>query len=227
VYVLHPPGGLVGGDEVHVDVTVHPRAQALLTTPAATKFYRTLGLPARQINHVQIAAHATCEWLPQETIVFGGARAETRTRVELGDEARFVGWDVTCLGRPAAGDAFSTGTYTSAFEIWRGDCPLWIDRAVCSDAVLSASWGLRGCAVFGTLVVAPALPREGLETLRKVLCSEDALDSVAVSSLREVTVCRYLGASTQRALQYFQRAWQIVRPLSLARPASPPRIWLT
>lgn len=227
VYVLHPPGGLVGGDDVRVDVTLESGARALLTTPAATKFYRTAGREARQANSVSVGPGATCEWLPQETIVFGGCRAVTRTRVALEDAARFAGWDVTCLGRPAAGDAFSTGTYTSGFELWQGNSPIWIDRAVCSRDVLSASWGLRGCPVFGTFVLAPALPRDLLETLRRAVRSPSDRDTFAVSSLQEVTVCRYLGHSTQRALQCFQHAWQLVRPVLFARPASPPRIWLT
>jgi urease accessory protein len=226
VYVLHPPGGLVGGDRVHVDVTLERDAKTLLTTPAATKFYRSAGRLAQQSNTLTLGARASCEWLPQETIVFGGSRAVTRTRVELGDGARFAGWDVTCLGRPAAGDGFSAGSYTSSFEMWRAGGPLWIDRALCSQDVLKARWGLRGCPVFGTFVLAPALPRAALDTLRDTVSSAGD-DTFAVSSLQEVTVCRYLGHSTQRALQCFQHAWQLVRPLLFARPASPPRIWLT
>lgn len=227
VYVLHPPGGLAGGDQVRVDVRVERGARALLTTPAATKFYRTTGRVAQQINRVSVESGAACEWLPQETIVFGGARAVTRTRVELADDARFAGWDVTCLGRPAAGDGFLAGTYTSGFEIWRGGQPFFIDRAVCSREVLSASWGLRSCPVFGTFVLVPALPRETMGLLRQRVRLADAAETFAASSLRDVTVCRYLGGSTQRALQCFQEVWQIVRPQLFGRPASAPRIWLT
>jgi urease accessory protein len=227
VYVLHPPGGLAGGDVVCVDVTVEGGARALLTTPAATMFYRTLGSAAEQSNRVSVDSGAACEWLPQETIVFGGARAVSRTRVDLAGDARFAGWDVTCLGRPAAGDAFEVGTYTSSFEIWRDGTPLWIDRAACSAEVLNARWGLRGFTVFGAFVLAPELPRELVETLRAEVLLDGARETFAVTSLRGVTVCRYLGESTQRALQCFQRAWQLVRPLLWARPASAPRIWLT
>ncbi|HMJ13739.1 MAG TPA: urease accessory protein UreD [Polyangiaceae bacterium] len=227
VYVLHPPGGLAGGDRLSVNVMLESDAWGLLTTPAATKFYRTLGREAVQVNTLAVAEGAACEWLPQEAIVFGGARAVSRTRVELAAAARFAGWEVTCLGRPAAGDHFESGTYTSAFEIWHDSAPLWIDRSLFSRETLAASWGSRGLPVFGTFVCAPAAPPELVQTLREEIRFEASDELFAVSSLRQVTVCRYLGRSTQRGLSCFQRAWQLLRPRLWQRPASPPRIWLT
>src|SRR6185436_3067379 len=84
VYVLHPPGGLVGGDELTLDVDVATGAHALVTTPAASKVYRTNGAAVRQVQRLRVAGGATLEWLPQEAIIYDGARASLETRVELG-----------------------------------------------------------------------------------------------------------------------------------------------
>src|SRR3569623_3774405 len=94
IYVLHPPGGVVGGDELEIDVAVRAGAHALITAPAAGKFYRRAGAPARQPQLLRVAAAAALEWLPRENIVFDGARAELCTRVELAEGARFIGWEI-------------------------------------------------------------------------------------------------------------------------------------
>ena len=83
VYLLHPPGGIVAGDQLTVRVHVAPGARALVTTPAATKFYRSEGRVAEQTQLLRVSEGASLEWLPQETIVFGSAQVSTKTRVEL------------------------------------------------------------------------------------------------------------------------------------------------
>ncbi len=101
VYLLHPPGGLVGGDELAIDVDVDADAHALVTTPAAGKVYRTNGAPVRQTQRLRVADGGTLEWMPQEAILYDGARATLETRVDLGRNARFFGIDAVCFGLPA------------------------------------------------------------------------------------------------------------------------------
>jgi urease accessory protein len=230
VYVLHPPGGVVGGDSLGVEVQVKSGAQVLLTTPAATKFYRSNGRRARQEIALSVERGAACEWLPQETIVFGGVLAESRTRVELEAGARFAGWEITCLGRPAAGDGYATGSYRASFEVWEQGAPLWIDRAwfAADTGITRANWGMRGFSVLGTFV----MNASGAELVRSIRqCAAAAEDSAeecfAVSALERMTVCRYFGHHSQRALECFTRVWQVARPLISGRTASAPRVWLT
>ena len=109
VYLLHPPGGLVGGDELTIDVEVDAGAHALVTTPAAGKVYRTTGAAARQTQRLRVADGATLEWLPQEAILYDGARATLETRVELGAARRFIGIDAVCFGLPAGRAPFARG----------------------------------------------------------------------------------------------------------------------
>ena len=228
VYLLHPPGGIVAGDQLTVRVNVAPGARALITTPAATKFYRSEGRVAEQTQCLRVSAGASLEWLPQETIIFGSAQVSTKTRVEIEPGASFCGWDIVCLGRAASGDHFATGRVQQAFEIWQGEHPLWIERTEldANGPVRHALWGFAGHRVFGTFVctgqnvAAVAAARAAVDT-------DDARELFAVSQMRAAIVCRYLGGSTERARQVFAQAWAALRPLVLGRPASPPRIWLT
>src|SRR5690606_39068583 len=98
VYVLHPPGGVVGGDQLRLDFRVGASARALVTTPAATKLYRSAEQTSLLEQRFHVGANAVLEWLPLETILYAGARARAETRVELGPGSHFVGWDISCLG---------------------------------------------------------------------------------------------------------------------------------
>ena len=228
VYLLHPPGGIVAGDQLLVQASVAPGARALLTTPAATKFYRSEGRVAEQRQLLRVSGGASLEWLPQETIVFGSAQARTATRVELEPGGAFCGWEIVCLGRAASGDHFEAGRLAQAFEIWEGGRPLWVERSQfdAQQPVRRAAWGLAGQRVFGTFafvgVSAPAVA-----AARAAVEFDAARELFAVTQTRSVIVCRYLGDSTERARQVFTLAWAALRPILLGRPASAPRIWLT
>ena len=126
--VVHPPGGIAGGDAIELDVTVGAGAHAQLTTPGATKWYRAAGRRASQSVTIRVADGAVLEWLPQGTIVFDGADAASTLRVELAPAATYVGWDVVCLGRTASAERFTHGQWRQRIEIVRGDALLWSER---------------------------------------------------------------------------------------------------
>src|SRR4051812_15146446 len=125
IYVLHPPGGLVSGDTLSVRGEVGRGAHALVTTPAAGKVYRSGdGRHALQRQRFTVAADASLEWLPQETIVFDRARVELDTRVDLAGNATFMGWEILCLGRSVGGEPFRSGRCRQRLELWRDGRPL-------------------------------------------------------------------------------------------------------
>jgi urease accessory protein len=127
VYVVHPPGGIVAGDRLSLDVSCGEGAHALLTTPAATKFYRSEGREA--IQDQQLAATAgAIEWLPQETIFYPGARVRSGTHVRLTRGSRFIGWEIPCLGLPARNQPFDAGALSLDLELWVDGAPRFIDR---------------------------------------------------------------------------------------------------
>ena len=109
VYLLHPPGGVVGGDNFDVRIDVGTNAKVLVTTPAAGKFYRSGGATAFQKQTIKVADHGVLEWFPSENIFFSGARARLDTIVNLSERSHFIGWDILCLGRPAIREHFLKG----------------------------------------------------------------------------------------------------------------------
>ncbi len=226
VYLLHPPGGVVGGDELMIDVVVAAGASALLTTPAAGKFYRSHGAVARQAQTLRVEQGATLEWLPQESILFDGAHAELSTRVELAEGAGFIGWEILVLGRPGAGERFEHGALRQRVELWQKGKPLYLERARYEQgaAVLTVPWGLAGYAVSGSLLCV-CNGVELLEQLREAVVPAAGLFSA--TQLDDVLLCRYLGEHADEARQCFETAWQVLRPALLQRPACAPRIWAT
>jgi urease accessory protein len=225
--IVHPPAGIVGGD--HLDVGAHVGAQghALLTTPGAGKWYRSAGAWAHQRNAFVVDENARLEWLPQETIVFDGALARIDTEVRLGKRARYIGWEVLCLGRAGSGERFERGQCHASVSVMRDDKPLWMERGgIAAGGLLTRSpAGLNGSTVCGTLIaVAENVDEVNLGGCRAVTAKAG---DVAVTRLPGLLVARYLGDSSEAAKQYFVALWQQVRPVVAGRAAVLPRIWNT
>ncbi|HMN46449.1 MAG TPA: urease accessory protein UreD [Povalibacter sp.] len=223
-YIVHPPGGIVGGDELQLDIDVEQGAHALLTTPAATKFYRSDSRFAHQLQALTLR-QSTLEWLPQETIFYRGAHVASETRIDLDRQSRFIGWEIPCLGLPARGEAFEHGQLRLNLELWCEGVPLVIDRMRLDgegDARL-ARWGLNGFEAVGTLLAYPA-DRAAVELARSVNSSEVEL---AVTLVDGVLICRAVAAQAEPVKTLFIELWRRLRPHLLGRPAALPRIWAT
>ena len=228
VYILHPPGGVVGGDDLDVKIEIHPKAKVLITTPAACKFYRSGGAIASQKQTIKVATQGVLEWFPLESIFFSGAKVKLETRVHLSDESHFIGWDILCLGRPAAGEQFSQGNLTQKFDIFKNGRPLRLDRIVLggNDPVLVAKWGLGGAAVLGSFFC--LTPRKELvDLLRKNIDSFEGAAFFSVTYVDDVILCRYLGNSVEQVKQSFIKVWHIMRLALLDYKAVIPRVWST
>jgi urease accessory protein len=238
-YLLHPPGGVVGGDQLEIDVRVAPGAHALLTTPAAAKFYRSAGPLARQHQAFRVEAGAVLEWLPALSILHGGARVELRSRFELGPGASLLAWDLLGLGRPGSGDGFRTGSCDAGLQVVAGGRPLLLERLRLEGGtrLLAAPWGLHGRGYAATMIASPATP-EMRETLRGALqasrgtifgCTLLPASGVRVPGdpVTGLLVCRWLAESGEGLWESLLQAWSLLRPLVLGRAPCPPRIWST
>ncbi len=223
--VVHPPGGIAGGDELALNVKAEKNASVLLTTPGATKWYRSAGPRAKQ--SVSFDVEGVLEWLPQETIVFDGALAESAYDVNLGTDAGLVGWDILCLGRTGSGERFARGTFRTSIQVRRGKKLLWLERGRIDGGgrLLDSPAGMGGNPVSGTLFASfPVLDRKILEDMR-----EQNPDSGrgAMTLLPGILLARYLGDSSEAARRYFIALWRILRPALTGREANEPRIWRT
>ncbi len=229
--VLHPPSGIAGGDHLAIAVDVAASARAQMTTPGAGKWYRSGGADASQTLTLTVAEGATLEWLPQESIVFDGARARMETRVALAADSRFIGWDILCLGRAAAGERFANGRFDLFCRVDRNRRPIWIERGGLAggDPLLASPAGWAGATVCGTLLCTfPELPQQAaalLEALRAFAPADGARHGL--SALPGILVARYLGDNSEAARLWFAELWKILRPACCGRPAVIPRIWNT
>lgn len=239
VALLHPPGGVVGGDQLRLEAQLDTGAHALITTPAAGKFYRSAGPLARQIHQLRVAPGAVLEWLPQESILYNGARLHAQTRIDLQGDAAFLGGEILCLGRPAAGEMFTAGECRQTLELCRDGLALYREagRYVGGEPLLNAAWGLQGQPVIASVLSAPPptrLAEVGPGLVDAIRAGWNALaapalpgEQVAVTALDGVLICRYLGPSTARARRWLTLAWSLLRPGLFNRPACPSRFWNT
>lgn len=229
--VVHPPGGVVGGDELEIGARVGGGACAFITTPGAAKWYKSNGHVSRQDIRLEVGRNASLEWLPQETIFFNDAHVQLDHRVALEADASYIGCEILCFGRTASGESFNRGRIAQRTSIRRAGKLIWLEQgALAGDsAAMRSPLALAGKTVCATLIaVGKPLPPALVGALREEIATlSHGSGLTGASQLKSVLVVRYLGDSSEAAKQVITRAWQHVRPHMLAREAVVPRIWHT
>ena len=229
--LVHPPGGLVGGDTLDITATVGPGAHGLVTTPGATRFYRSTGELALQRTHLTLAEGARLEWLPLEALCYNACNAENHLTLNLAPGAECMGWDVTALGLPHAGQPFETGRFVQHIE-----APgLWLERGVIDAAdhrLLESPLGLAGHRCMASLFFVTGRPLDrarrdtALDAARAVMDAH-ALKATAgaTSPNGQVVVVRALAPQVEPAMQLLQQVRAAWRAALWQLDAEPPRIW--
>ncbi|MBD8655289.1 urease accessory protein UreD [Oxalobacteraceae sp. CFBP 13730] len=222
VIIVHPPGGVVGGDRLEIDVDAGPACSVLATSPGAAKWYRANGRVSQQAVRLRIAAGAAIEWLPQETIFYDAASVDLEHDVDLAVGSTYIGSEVLCFGRVAAGEAFARGRIRQRTRIRQDGRLLWWEQGILTPDRIASPLGMRGHAVCATfLAVGRPVPPALQARVR-------ALDpQLASSQVKSVFVARYLGDDGEAARAVMAQVWALLRPHLLDRPACAPRIWLT
>ncbi len=226
VYLLHPPGGVVGGDRLELCLDLQARAKALFTTPGAAKFYQSAGATAQVRQVFELAAGAELEYLAQENIYFPGAQVNARTTFELQADSRIMFWEKHCFGRPANREFFASGKLVSQIDLRVAGRLIYTEKQRVDAAELKRSSGLRNHAVSGSLLVYGS-PLES--TLMRQLQELQPEHGVCGLSQPQpgLLIARYLGDSTRDLDDCFTELWETLRPLVMQRAASRPRIWNT
>ncbi|QEP43904.1 urease accessory protein UreD [Ectothiorhodospiraceae bacterium BW-2] len=222
LYLLHPPGGVVGGDGLRVAMSAAPKTQTLITTPGATKFYRSASETAVVEHQLLLAEQSELEWLPQENIYFSGAQVRANSVIQLQRQSRLIYSELHCLGRPVNGERFEQGQLDLSLAIYQQQRPLLLERQLWRPQLRQQA-GLRGLPVVGSLIIhrADALLRE------KIRQRIEAEPSCSTTLLDSLSVTRYLGEDSWQAQQIFRDIWQLARPLLLKTEPVLPRIWAT
>jgi urease accessory protein len=228
--LVHPPGGIVGGDTLAIDLTMAPDTHALITTPGATRFYRSGGAPASQTLVAQVADGARLEWLPLETIAYAGCEATNALRFELAPQAELIGWDVLALGLAAAGEPFDRGRIRQRIEL----PGRWLDEGLVAGddrRLLESPLGFAGHPVLATLWFAAGSELGSLRTDALLAaaraCSVDGVVAGTTAPERGVVVLRALAARVEPAMQLLVAVRGAWRQLAWGLPPAPPRIWRT
>lgn len=222
--VVHPPGGVVGGDRLTIDVAAGAGAQVFLTTPGAAKWYRANGQVSGQRVTLQAEAGATLEWLPQETIFYDDAHVALDHHVTLAADAAYLGCEILCLGRRASGETFDRGRIAQRTSIRRGGRLLWWEQGVLTPALQHSPLGLAGRSVCATLVACGApLPGDVLHAVRALADGAH----FGATQMKQVFVVRWLGDDSEAAREIMLAAWRLLRPALLGRAGFEPRSWRT
>jgi urease accessory protein len=231
--LVHPPGGLVGGDTLDIQVHADVGSHGLITTPGATRFYRSDGLPALQRTHLTVKAGARLEWLPLEAICYSGCLATNQLTMELAPGAELMGWDVTALGLPQAQQPFVQGHLRQHIEL----PGVWLERGLldASDTrLLNSPAGLAGQRCMASLFFVVGEPfarprkQEALDLARSAIAAHAlAATAGATSPNPQVLVVRVLAPLVEPAMALLREIRSLWRSQLWGKEASNPRIWST
>ncbi len=229
--LVHPPGGLVGGDTLDIDITAAAGSHGLVTTPGATRFYRSDGDLAVQRTSLRLDTGARLEWLPLEALCYSGCRAENRLRIEAAPGAELLGWDVTALGLPNAGKPFEHGSLLQHIEV----PGVWLERGrIDADdrRLLDSPLGLAGQRCLASLFFVSGTPiararcEEMLDMARALADAHPLAASAGITSPHaEIVVLRVLAPVVEPAMHLLRQVWQAWRTALWQRPEGAPRIW--
>jgi urease accessory protein len=229
--LVHPPGGLVGGDTLDVDIHVAGGSHGLVTTPGAARFYRSDAEPAVQRTRIRVAAGARFEWLPLEAIYYPACVAENHVDMDLAPGAEVVGWDLAAFGLPQAGQPFDRGSVLQHLHL-RG---AWLERGridARDRRLMDGPLGLAGQRCLATLFLAAG---EALPRARRDLALDIAREQIETHALQatagatspgpQVVVVRVLADVVEPAiglLKAIRRNW---RAALWQAAATDPRGW--
>lgn len=228
--IVHPPGGVVGGDELEITARIGESAAAQITTPGAAKWYKANGRVARQDIRIHVGARGSLEWVPQETIFFDNAQVGIDHEVTLEKGATYIGCEILCFGRTASGESFNGGEIRQRISIRLEEKLAWFERLRLTggSAVMKNPLVLGGKTVCATLIAVGEMPPPALITSMREDAARIANGGiVGISRLKPVVVARYLGDSSETARNIMLHMWGALRPVMLGRSAMVPRMWNT
>jgi urease accessory protein len=233
--LVHPPGGIVGGDRLDVELSLAPHSHAVIGTPGATRFYRSEGLVATQQVQADLASGARLEWLPQETIAHSGCIAENIFGFTLASGAEMLGWDLLALGLPTAGERFTAGQYLQQL-VWPA---VWLERGLIAGPdkrLLDSALGLAGRSAMLTQWFASGNALAGVRAQAMQAAARDAVDASApaeglaagvTAPNEQMIVLRALAHRIEPLMALAQRVRALWRRAAWQLDAPPLRLWRT
>ncbi|PSJ17915.1 urease accessory protein UreD [Nitrosomonas supralitoralis] len=231
VVIIHPPGGVVGGDQLAITAQVGASANAQITTPGAAKWYKANGHTSQQKIRINVSKGGALEWVPQETIFYNNANVEIDHQVTLEEDALYVGCEILCFGRTAFGETFNSGQIKQRTRILRNGKMIWLEqiRLQGESSAMSGALTLSGKTVCATLILTGKTIPQPLIDLAREEAAKITKDvgQIGISQLKSIVAVRYLGNSSEVARHVMLRVWGLFRPEMLGRAEIVPRMWNT
>jgi urease accessory protein len=226
VVVLHPPGGIAGGDELSISASCGTGSRALLTTPGAAKWYRSEARTAAQRVRAHLENDSILEWLPRESILFDGSHTSMSLEVDLTGDAKFCGWEILVFGRRASGERWSQATLRLKTRLRREGRLLWSESAHLDarSGFAQSPIGLRGFSVCGTLVIAGCEIEDALLSRCRDVRPTGSVE-FGITRMPSLLIARYLGHSSEQAFAWFTALWEVFRRELMGAAACRPRVW--
>ncbi len=229
--LVHPPGGLVGGDTLSLDISVGTGAHGLITTPGATRFYRSEGPVATQETSLKLEEGARLEWLPLEAICYDGCHAVNRLQLQLAPGAQCLGWDLTALGLPHAQLPFLRGSLEQHLEV----PGVWLERGTLradDQRLMNGPTGLDGHRCLATLFFASGTPwsradKEALLDIARASFKDHTLATTAgaTNPNSRTLLLRVLAPTVEPAMQLLRAVRNQWRAHAWGLRGKDPRIW--
>lgn len=229
--LVHPPGGLVGGDTLAIKLHCKAGTHALVTTPGATRFYRSDGLRALQHSTLNLAGNARLEWLPLEAICYSGCQAENRLNIDIAPDAELLGWDLTAFGLPQAQQPFTHGEFLQHISVQ----DRWLERGMINAAdqrLLHSPAGMDGHSCMATLffiggqAIGKSRKQMAIDAAREIVAGYSLLPTAGVTSPHpQVVLVRVLAPLVEPAMGLLRLVRNQWRESLWSVPAISPRIW--
>ena len=219
-------GGLAGGDRLDLSVAVEAGSAGMVVASAAEKVYRSTGPDTRVDVSSRVEAGGWLEVLPQETIVFEGARLRRLNRLELAGDAGALVGDMLVFGRTAHGERLTAGLVRDAWEIRRDGRLIWVDALHLDGdlaTLLKASAGFDGAVACATMVLAAPEPALRRDRVREALDGYGGRAGATV--VNGLLVVRWLDTDAARLRRSFGRVWAALRHEAAGWSARLPRLW--
>ena len=224
--LVNTSGGLVGGDRIESTIAIGPDASAVLAGQAAEKVYRSTGADTEVRTALSVAGGAWLEWLPQETILFDGARLHRLLSIDLAPEARLLAAETVIFGRSARGERFSRGFLHDSWAIRRNGRLAWMDAVRLDgdvEALRSRAFGFGRAAGYATLLHAGPAAASFLPLAREIVAAAPAEGGATLVS--GLLLLRFIAEDAARLRSAVAGAVCRLRAEIAGLPASLPRVW--
>jgi len=223
VSILNPTGGLVGGDRLSIHVHAAAGAHAVLTTPSATRVYRTEGEPTVQSVRLSVGPRAVVEWVPDHTIPFAGSALRQSIDVDLDETAGLILVDAFSAGRIALGEAWRFAALESAVSI--RDARGWLlhDRFVLRGRAGHPALGGLGFTesrpYFASIAVMGGFDRDRFAADVQHLAAGGEAARLGVAGLpRGGALVRCLAPTAPTLVDSVEGCWRVARRALLGLP---------